>query len=290
MAYGSTKTSPRTKPCTSATTSCGSTEYGIRGTVTPCSSTTTSRDSTKFTSISSSTTTNNATDTRNTSDPQDPQGPRDPQGSQGSRDTQDTQDTKDPQGSRDSKDPRNDKDTRDAMKAIMNRRIEARRVVEGIWVRIAKENGVNSDTVNGNPFAESSSTASTGTAKDSTCPISVANSSKDSKSGSKASSTPNTAKSNKSDQSTAPPALLPLDHEKVKKWAGEHQGSGEEDVDPTEESDKNEYIGEAHKPAEESDRSEYNGVANQPIEEKYRGKVESSIVSDCSNSDGGVEL
>jgi len=89
-----------------------------------------------------------------------------------------------------------------------------------------------------------------------------------------------------------------LDHEKVKKWAGELHGSGEEGVDPTEESDEssteeseeNEYIGEAHKPAEESDRSEYNGVANQPIDEKYRGKVESLIVSDCSNSDGGVEL
>jgi hypothetical protein len=144
--------------------------------------------------------------------------------------------------------------------------------------------------VDRNPSVKSSLNASARSAKDSTHPRFDVNSSKASKSGPKTPSTPNTAKSNKSDQSTAPPALLPLDHEKVKKWAGEPHGLGEEGVDPTEESDKNEYIGEAHKPAEESDRGEYNGVANQPIEEKYRGKAESLIVSDCSNSDGGVEL
>ncbi|RBR21697.1 uncharacterized protein FIESC28_04797 [Fusarium coffeatum] len=126
--------------------------------------------------------------------------------------------------------------------------------------------------------------------QDSTCPISADNSSKDSTSGSKTSNTPNTAKSNKSDQSAALPVLMSLDREKVMKWAEELHGSEEESVDPTEESDENECIGEAHKPAEESDTGEYNGVANQPIEEKYRGKVESLIVSDCSNSDGGVEL
>lgn len=165
-----------------------------------------------------------------------------------------------------------------------------RGVRKAIKARQAKEIGTTSDTANGNPLEESSSTASTRTAKDSTYPVSADNSPKDSKSGSKVSGTPNTEKPNKSDQSTAPLVFLPLDHEKVKKWVDELHGSGEEDVDPTEESDENECIGEAHKPDEEPDRSEYNGVANQPIEEKYRGKVESLIVSDCSNSDGGVEL
>ena len=165
-----------------------------------------------------------------------------------------------------------------------------REVKKAIKARKAKEIGTTSDAANDSPFDESSSTASARTAKDPTCPISADNSPKDFKSGSKASGTSSTEKSNKFDQSTAPLVLLPLDHEKVKKWVDELHGSGEEDVDPTEESDENECIGEAHKPDEEPDRSEYNGVANQPMEEEYKGKVESLIVSDCSNSDGGVEL